>query len=174
MTEPRWLDDTQQAAWRALLALVNRGLPQLEHTFKAHGLLAVHYSILVGLSASADDTMRLSDLADAANVSQSRLTHRLRTLVDRNIIEVTADSADGRGKNATLTASGRQLLESLAPSHAENVQQMLFDHLTATETANIASGLAKIAAHLCNPDPKADPKTDVAMSWVAPTARPSP
>ena len=151
VTEPRWLDDTQQAAWRALLAIVNRGLPQLERTFKAHGLLSVHYSILVGLSASADDTMRLSDLADAANVSQSRLTHRLRTLVDRNIIEVTADSADGRGKNATLTASGRQLLESLAPSHAENVQRMLFDHLTPTETANIASGLSKIAAHLCNP-----------------------
>ncbi len=62
MTEPRWLDDTQQEAWRALLALVNRGLPRLEHTFKAHGLLAVHYSILVGLSESADDTMRLSDL----------------------------------------------------------------------------------------------------------------
>jgi DNA-binding MarR family transcriptional regulator len=151
MTEPRWLDDTQQEAWRALLALVNRGLPQLEHTFKAHGLLAVHYSILVGLSESADDTMRLSDLADAANVSQSRLTHRLRTLVDRNIVAVAADSADGRGKNATLTASGRQLLESLAPSHAEDVQRMIFDYLTATETANISTGLSKVAAHLCNP-----------------------
>jgi hypothetical protein len=31
------------------------------------------------------------------------------------------------------------------------VQRMLFDHLTPTETANIASGLSKIAAHLCNP-----------------------
>jgi len=152
VTETRWLDETQQQAWRALLVFVNRGLPELERTLKEHDLLAVHYSILVALSSAPDDTMRLSDLADAANLSQSRLTHRLRMLVDRGIVEIAPDSEDGRGKNATLTRQGRRLLELVAPLHAEDVQRVVFDHLTTPETAALASGLSKVAAGLCAHD----------------------
>jgi DNA-binding MarR family transcriptional regulator len=119
VTEPRWLDETQQQAWRGLLVFVNRGLPRIERTLKEQGLLVVHYSILVALSSAPDDTMRLTELADAANLSQSRLTHRLKTMIERGHIEITADEEDGRGKNATLTRSGRQLLEHVAPIHVE-------------------------------------------------------
>lgn len=150
MTQTRWLDDTEQQAWQALLVFVNRGLPQLERTLKEHGLLVVHYSILVALSSAPNDTMRLSELADAANLSQSRLTHRLRTLIERGIIEISADAADGRGKNATLTSPGRQLLERVAPQHAEDVQQLVFDHLDEPETEALAKALSKIAANLCD------------------------
>lgn len=146
----RWLDDDQQQAWRAFLVIVNRGLPELERTLKEHDLLVVHYSILVALSAAPDDTMRLSDLADAANVSQSRLTHRLRTLVDRCDVEITADADDRRGKHATLTPAGRARLEAIAPLHAEDVQQLFFDHLEPDETAALAHALSKVAAVLCD------------------------
>src|SRR6056297_3202129 len=107
----RWLDETQQQAWRALLVVVNRGLPQLERTLKAHGLLVVHYSILVALPEAPDHTMRLADLADAANVSPSRLSHRLRTLIERGDVAVTTDTDDRRGKHAFLTAVGSGRLE---------------------------------------------------------------
>ena len=150
MTEPRWLDETQQQAWRALLVLVNRGLPQIERSLKEQGLLVVHYSILVALSSAPDDTMRLTELADAANLSPSRLTHRLKTMIERGHVEITADEEDGRGKNATLTRSGRQLLERVAPIHAEDVQRLVFDHLDADETAAFADALSKIAHTLCD------------------------
>ena len=150
MTEPRWLDETQQQEWRALLVLVNRGLPQIERSLKEQGLLVVHYSILVALSSAPDDTMRLTELADAANLSPSRLTHRLKTMIERGHVEITADEEDGRGKNATLTRSGRQLLERVAPIHAEDVQRLVFDHLDADETAAFADALSKIAHTLCD------------------------
>lgn len=159
MTEVRWLDETQQQAWRALLVFVNRGLPQLERTFRKHDLLVVHYSILVALSAAPDDTLRLADLAEGANLSQSRLTHRLRTLIERGIVEVVADPSDGRGKNATLTTSGRQLLELVAPFHVEDVQQLLFDHLTPADEASLATALSKVAFNLCGQDCYAPPAT---------------
>lgn len=152
MTETRWLDETQQQAWRALMVFVNRGLPELERTLKSHDLLVVHYAVLVALSSAPSDRMRLSDLADAANLSQSRLTHRLRTLIERGIVEIAADVDDGRGKNATLTKSGRVLLESVAPIHAEDVQRLFFDHLTPTDSANLATALSKVAASLCDHD----------------------
>ncbi len=150
METARWLDDTQQQAWRALLVFINRGLPQLERTLKEHGLLVVHYSILVALSGAADSTMRLSDLADAANVSQSRLTHRLRMLVERGDVVISPDPIDGRAKNATLTAAGQQHIEEVAPLHVHDVQRLLFDRLDEDETATLASALSKVAEALCD------------------------
>ena len=152
MTKARWLDDTQQQAWRSLLVLVNRGLPELERSLKRHDLLVVHYSILVALSDAPDDTMRLSDLADAANLSQSRLTHRLRVLTERGDVSIQPDPADGRGKRATLTKDGRALLEAVAPIHVEDVQRIFFDHLNPTETAHLAHALSTIAQTMCDHD----------------------
>lgn len=152
MTKIRWLDEEQQQAWRGLLVLVNRGLPQIERTLKDHGLLVVHYSILVSLSSAHDDTLRLCELADAANLSQSRLTHRLRTLIDRGEVSIEPDPDDGRGKNATLTPAGRRRLEAIAPLHVEDVQRLLFDQLEPTETACLARALTKIAGNLCDQD----------------------
>lgn len=152
MARTRWLDDTQQQAWRALLVLQHRGLPQLDRALKEHDLLAVHYSIFVALSEAPDSTMRLSDLADAASLSQSRLTHRLQILVDHGDVELTPDPADGRGKLARLTPSGRKRLERIAPLHAEDVLKLVFDHLDADETAHFANALSKVAASLCDHD----------------------
>lgn len=154
--EPRWLDDTQQEAWRALLALVYRGFPEFDRTLKEHDVLVVHFAVLVALSEARDRTMRLSDLAHQANVSQSRLTHRLRVLVERGQVEIVADPTDGRGKNATLTAAGVQLVEKVAPMHAEDVLRMIFDKLDDDETKALASMLSKIAEPLCeSPRPPA-------------------
>jgi DNA-binding MarR family transcriptional regulator len=149
MEEPRWLNDTQQQAWRALIVFVNRGMPKLEHTLKAHELLLVHYTVLVELSDAPDSTLRLSDLADAANLSQSRLTHRLRTMIERGLVEITADQADGRSKNATLTEQGWKLLRAVAPLHADDVQHLIFDHLDENETAALATAMSKVASNLC-------------------------
>lgn len=144
----RWLDETQGQAWRALLVIVNRGLPQLERTLKAHGLFVVHYSILVALSAAPNHSMLLTDLADAANVSPSRLSHRMRTLLDRGDVTVTTDTDDRRSKHASLTAVGMARLQAVAPLHAEDVQRVIFDQLDASDTEALAQALSKIATAL--------------------------
>ncbi len=158
MTEPRWLDETQQQAWRALIAIVFRGFPQFDRTLKEHDLLVVHYSVLVALSEAPDHTMRLSELAEQANVSQSRLTHRLRVLVDRGDVELVTAPGDGRGKNATLTAAGLERVEVLAPLHVEDVLQVIFDPLDEAETQALASALTKIATPLCGSERFLKPK----------------
>ena len=150
MPQPRWLDDDQQLAWRAMLAIVNRAFPELERTFKEHDLLTVQYGILAALSETPGRTMRLSDLADRSNTSPSRLTHRLRDLVEHGDIEITPDPDDGRGKIATLTATGLQRIRRIAPDHVEDVQRLLFDPLSDEQTAALADALSTIAANLCD------------------------
>lgn len=150
MTEPRWLDDTQQLAWQGLLAIINRGLPEIERTLKAHDLLTIQYGILVALADAPEMTLRLSDLANRSNTSQSRLTHRLRDLVARGDIAITDDSKDRRAKNATLTPVGLKRLETVAPVHVEDVQRLIFDQLDPEQTAAFAEALSAIAANLCD------------------------
>ena len=150
MTDGRWLDDTQQLAWQGLLAIINRALPEIERTLKAHGLLAVQYGILVALADAPGSTLGLSDLANRANTSQSRLTHRLRDLIAHGDVEITDDPSDGRARNATLTAVGRARLDSVAPIHVEDVQRLIFDQLDPAQTDALADALASIAANLCD------------------------
>lgn len=150
MTEPRWLNDTQKQAWQGLLVLTNRGLPEFDRHLKAHNLLTVHYGIFVALSGAPGETMRLSDLADTANLSQSRLTHRLRTLIERGDVIIEPDPTDGRSKWATLTKQGRTVIEEIAPLHVEDVQKMIFDPLDDEETECFARVMSKIASGLCD------------------------
>lgn len=158
MTEPRWLNSSQDVAWRGLVAVKNRALPEIDRSLRAHGLLSVHFHILVSLSETPGQTMRLSDLASSANLSQSRLTHRLRVLVERGDIEVCADPDDGRAKNATLTAAGFRRLEAIAPHHVEDVQRLIFDHLTPEQTEGLADALSTVAAALCKHPEYLNPK----------------
>ncbi|NOX28489.1 MAG: MarR family transcriptional regulator [Actinobacteria bacterium] len=152
MTEHRWLDATQQQAWQGLLVIFLRAMPELERTFKANDLLGVQYGILVALAEEPDMTLRLTDLADLANTSQSRLTHRLRNLVSRGDIEITEDAQDRRAKNATLTKAGKRRLDNVAPGHVEDVQRLIFDHLSRDQTVALADALTTIAANLCDHD----------------------
>lgn len=150
MSEPRWLDDTQQRAWQGLLVVFLRAFPEIERTFKANELLSVQYGMLVALADAPDNTLRLSDLADSANTSQSRLTHRLRRLVDRGDVDITHDPEDGRAKNATLTASGKRRLDRISPSHADDVLRLIFDALSPEQTAALADALSTVAANVCD------------------------
>jgi len=150
MAETRWLTDTQQQAWRALRVIVERGLPRLERTFRDQDMLGVEYSIFVALSEAAEGELRLSDLADFANTSQSRLSHRLRPMIERGEITTRVDNIDRRVTYAQLAPGGRQRLEAVAPHHVEDVLQLLFDHLDVEQTDAVADALSVIAATLCD------------------------
>lgn len=150
MSEPRWLDPVQMQAWQGLIAIVNRAFPEIERPMKAQGMRAVQYGILVALDGTPDRTLTLSELADIANTSQSRLSHRLKDLVRDGFVEVSESDHDARVKNATLTAAGRQRIAEIAPSHAEAVQTVIFDHLTAEQTVSLADAFSSIAEQFCD------------------------
>lgn len=146
----RWLDEDEAAAWRALLTLVQRGFPEIERDLRAnHNMLPVHYHILVTLAEAPDGTLRLSELAHAADLSQSRLTHRLRALIARSDVVIAPDPDDGRSKHATLTDTGRARLEAAAPAHVDTVRRVIFDHLAPGQSRAIADALAPVTEALC-------------------------
>src|SRR3954468_1191636 len=114
--EARWLDDTERRAWMSLLAVVLVGFPDLERTFRPHGLVHVEYGLLAALSNTGEG-LRLSELAGQMKMSPSRLSHRMRKLVDVGYVEITGDPCDGRASIARVTDAGRRFVEQIAPAH---------------------------------------------------------
>lgn len=129
--------------------------PKLEATFREHDLLHVEYGLLVALSEAPDDTLRMSELADAANVSQSRLSHRMHRLVERGLIEQRPCTDDGRVTYAALTPAGRSLIETAAPQHVLDVRTMIFDALNDRQTAALADAMETIISAAQVPKPSA-------------------
>ena len=145
--ETRWLDDTERRAWMSLLAVVLVGFPDLERTFRPHGLVHVEYGLLAALS-DAGDGLRLSDLAGQMNMSPSRLSHRMRKLVELGYVDVSPDTCDGRVSIARVTDAGRAFAEQVAPAHGADVRRLIFDHLDEAQTAALADALEAVAGTL--------------------------
>jgi DNA-binding MarR family transcriptional regulator len=147
MDQPPWLDDTERRAWLSMVAFVLVGMPQLDRTLRQHGLVNIEYGVLAALS-SRPDGMRLTELATGGNMSASRLTHRLRKLVEHGYVEVRGCAEDGRVSIASITEKGRALAVRAAPQHVRDVRRILFDHLTPEQTAALADAMESVAKGL--------------------------
>ncbi|WP_282006554.1 MarR family winged helix-turn-helix transcriptional regulator [Propioniciclava sinopodophylli] len=126
-TSPRWLDSEQQKVWRAYLDGAARIDAHLDTVLRPYGLDLGEYEILVRLSEADERRMRMSDLAEAARQSRSRLTHTVARMEKKALLNRMPCSDDRRGVIAALTDEGFALLESAAPAHVASVREVLVD-----------------------------------------------
>lgn len=150
--EPPFLTEMEDRVWRALLALWHLGFPEVERALKPWGLLHVEYGLMAVLNMQADRTLRLGRLAALAGMSPSRLTHRVRRLVDRGLIERIEVADDGRGVLARLTQAGAELVAEASPAHFAQVRAMIFDRLDDDQVKALAGALQAIASGLSDDD----------------------
>ena len=68
-----------------------------------HGLTMADYEILVRLSEAPHRTLRMSELADAAESSRSRLSHAVARLEEAGWVRRESCPSDRRGQLAVLT-----------------------------------------------------------------------
>jgi DNA-binding MarR family transcriptional regulator len=139
------LGEDERRAWQGLLAVMLVGIPRVERTFRAHGLVHIEYGLL---NALAVQPLRLSDLATVGNVSISRLSHRVSKLVERGYIQLRPDASDGRASVAEITDEGRAVIAAIAPQHAKALREVLFDHLTPEQTAALADAMQVVGTKL--------------------------
>lgn len=142
-----WLTSEQQQSWRAYLlgtARLNDALTrQLD---AAVGLSMSEYEVLVRLSESPEQTLRMSELADSLVHSRSRLTHTVTRLERRGLVRRETCLADGRGVNCVMTPEGYALLVDAAPGHVRAVRAHLVDLLGEDEFRALGEAMTAIAA----------------------------
>lgn len=134
MTEPRWLTDDQQQAWRKFAALLTVLPAALDTQLQRDsGLTHFGYWVLAMLSEDPRRALRMSDLAARANASPSRVSHVVARLEKQGWVRRERDPQDGRGHVAELTEAGRRKVVESAPGHVERVRDLVFDGLSSAD-----------------------------------------
>jgi len=142
----RWLTTEEQRLWRGWIAAsmllpdrLNRDLQE------QHGLTGTDYQILVELSESPDRRMRMSTLADHAQLSRSRLSHQIDRMAKAGLVTRELCEQDGRGMFAVMTDKGWDTIVAAAPDHVESVRRHLVDRLTPEQFAAFGEACITIA-----------------------------
>ncbi|MDF2825989.1 MAG: MarR family transcriptional regulator [Mycobacterium sp.] len=115
------------------------------------GLMHFEYMVLAMLSEAPTRTLRMSALAAQTNSTPPRLSHVVRRLEDRGLVQRFACPEDARATNARLTDAGWSMVREAAPGHAANVRACVLDALTPEQVDQL-SGIAEAILGRLDPD----------------------
>jgi DNA-binding MarR family transcriptional regulator len=127
---PKWLTPSEMQAWRRYIVASRRLLEALDSDLQAHDLSMPDYEILAQLSDAPDRRMRMSELADVAMLSRSRLSHRMKVMEKAGWVRREACPVDKRGFFAVMTPKGWKAIVAAAPDHVHSVRGRFVDHLS--------------------------------------------
>ena len=136
--EPRWLDADERAAWLRLIAVVELLPSALDAQLRRDSQLThFDYYVLAMLSEAPEHTLRMTALAARTNATLPRLSHVVRRLEDRGLVERFPCPQDGRATNARLTSVGWDAVVAAAPGHVEAVRRHVLDPLTSAQVTQL-------------------------------------
>ena len=116
------------------------------------GVTAGEWTVLEQLARSPGEApLTPSQLAEAANVAPSSMTHRLDRMVERGLIARSADPENRVRVRVRLTDSGYGLYAQ-AIREADLVEADLLAGLTAKQVQTLAELLERVIAGLDNAD----------------------
>jgi DNA-binding MarR family transcriptional regulator len=147
-TPPRWLNPTEMAAWRRYIVASRRLLEALDSDLAGHELSMPDYEILAQLSDAPDRRMRMSELADVAMLSRSRLSHRMKVMEKAGWVRREACPIDKRGFFAVMTPKGWKAIEAAAPDHVNSVRQRFVDLLDKQDQIILAEIFSRVGDEL--------------------------
>ena len=126
-----WLTEDERATWVRLVAVVELLPGALDSQLRRDANLThFEYFVLAMLSEAAERTLRMTSLAQRTNATLPRLSHVVRRLEGRGLVERFPCAEDGRATNARLTPAGRDAVVAAAPGHVGAVRRHVLDPLT--------------------------------------------
>src|SRR3954454_23812360 len=144
-SQPRWLNETEQHAWRAFLRMQAQLTARLGRDLQADSDLSIaDYDVLVHLTDLEGGRLRILELARELDWEKSRMSHHLARMVRRGLIAREECPADGRGAFIAITEQGKAAIEAAAPRHVDTVRRLVFDALTPAEVTALAEVSEKI------------------------------
>jgi DNA-binding MarR family transcriptional regulator len=135
-------------AWRRYIVASRRLLEALDGDLQGHDLSMSDYEILAQLSDAPERRMRMSELADIAMLSRSRLSHRMKVMEKAGWVKREACPIDKRGYFAVMTPKGWKAIVAAAPDHVESVRKRFVDHLSKADQIALAQIFEKVGESL--------------------------
>lgn len=154
----RWLTGEEERAWRGYRRLFTLLEAQLAKDLADDTELSMaDYTVLSNLVETEDRRWRITELAEHMQWSQSRLSHQLRRMEERGLVQRDQAPDDGRGSIVTLTRDGLHAIAAATPGHLAAVRKHMIDLLTPDQLTALGDIAETVLAHLGEPpDPAPD------------------
>jgi DNA-binding MarR family transcriptional regulator len=144
-----WLTDEQQRAWRSWLRLNKDLSAELARELQdGSDLSMADFEVLVNLTDVPEGRLRILELAGAMHWERSRLSHHLKRMEARELVDRAGCPDDGRGSFVGITPEGRSAIERAAPDHVASVRRLVIDVLTEEELATLGRITDKLLTRL--------------------------
>jgi DNA-binding MarR family transcriptional regulator len=136
--KPKWLNPREMKAWRSYIIASRRLLDALDQDLEDHDLSMPDYEVLAQLSEAPGKQLRMSELAEIAMISKSRLSHRITVMEKAGWVRREACTEDKRGSWAVMTDKGYRAIVKAAPDHVHSVRRRFLDHLNPKDQETLA------------------------------------
>jgi DNA-binding MarR family transcriptional regulator len=146
--EPKWLNPREMKAWRSYIIASRRLLDALDSDLDGHDLSMADYEVLAQLSDAPERRMRMTELAQIAMLSKSRLSHRMKVMEKAGWVRREACPDDKRGSFAVMTEKGWRAIVKAAPDHVASVRNRFVDNLTAKDQEELAKIFDRVTTKL--------------------------
>lgn len=147
--EVRWLDATEQRAWRGFLDVHARLAGAMNRDLQRRcGLSLSDYDVLVHLTDVPDGRRRSFELSRALGWEKSRLSKQVGRMETRGLVVREACEEDRRGAYVAITDEGRRAIEAAAPGHVELVRALFHDRIPRAQVEVLADTMAQVLARL--------------------------
>lgn len=144
--EGRWLNPREREVWLALRHLLWSLQPAVDRQLQRDSRLSgPEYSVLATLSEDPHGMVRSGTAARMLGWGRSRLSHLLRRMEAKGLIERSCSPDDGRGQDIALTLAGRNAIVEAAPGHVDFVRSVVFDPLTPRQQDALREACQRIS-----------------------------
>lgn len=122
------------ALWRDFSAMRSTVERALEQRVQRDASISVaDFDVLRGLSEAEGRRLRAGALAEALGWEKSRISHQVRRMADRGLLERAGCPTDGRGTWVVLAEAGAEAFAAASCGYVEVLRRSLFDRLQADD-----------------------------------------
>lgn len=138
MVKAEGLDRAEMMAWVRLASVLELLPGALDTQLRRDAdLMHFEYFVLAMLSEAPKRMLRMSALAAQTNSTPPRLSHVVRRLEERGLVQRLPATDDARATNARLTAAGWRKVREAAAGHVANVRENVIDALTPEQVTQL-------------------------------------
>lgn len=156
MSETMGLDPADWAMWREVTAMrssVERALEQ--RLQRDAGISGADFDVLHSLSLADGNRLRAGALAESLGWEKSRISHQVRRMAERGLVERADCPTDLRGTWVVLTSTGADAFATASCGYVETLDQVLFSRLDAEDKAQLHRAATAVVGGLLAPDAQA-------------------
>jgi DNA-binding MarR family transcriptional regulator len=159
MTDPPWLDEREERAWRGYRRMRTLLDLQIIRDLAADAALSdADYDVLSTLSETETHRLRLHELAGAIFWSNSRLSHHISRMEQRGLV---AREGDARVCVIALTPAGLRTIQDAAPGHVTSVRRHFIDLLTPDQLDVLGDVAQAVITHLSSTNSTGEDRNDL-------------